>query len=185
MASDVDQHTAEIYPKFKKARFNLDFGESITAQHFIEYFNSKLVPEALTQIVYKSIESADDNRLTQNEFFQWQRRKCKRPLIAQCIMEYMTALQAPSPPESKEDTSTKSEVEVVEPSKTSSSKPRVPPPTGHHGGQHSVGISQSYDFDGILSDYVEEHPDFEDAPLSAVDEEEETVDIAHSDPLKS
>ena len=61
---------------------------------------------------------------------------------------------------------------------------RVAPPTGPKDGQQSVGTSQSYDFDGVLSDCVEEHPDFEDAPLSAVNEEE-TVDIENSDPLKS
>jgi len=135
---DLKQHAAEIYSKFKKATFTVSPGAFITKPAFLEYFEHRLIPPLLCQIVYKTIPSKANDRLTLEEFTQWQGTKCKRRLIKQCVTEYFESLDSPPQKSRAMD----------------DSKNLLPP-------QHQDEVkSYSYDFDA-LEDLLDGHEDFE------------------------
>jgi len=135
---------AEIYRLFKKARFNHDYGVPITKQDFLDYFG----PTLLTEIIYDSIESKEEGQISQDELFQWQRKTCKKPMIAECITKYMA--------EPKTSITISAIAGMAE---VSVSQAHLSVSIDDH---YSPSMaSQSYDFE-VLGDVLDDHITFED-----------------------
>eukprot|EP01084_Bolivina_argentea_P034677 64215_1 len=83
MATDSD--ITNTYEKFKKAQFDLDFGEDITKQYFTDYFKNNDIEQHTIQTIYNSITKQNKDYLTTKEFFDWQREQCTKHLIQDLI----------------------------------------------------------------------------------------------------
>ena len=71
-----------IYNTFKKAQIDVDFGEDITKELFINHFKKEGIEENVIILIFNSIESESNGSLTTTEWFKWQRKQCTKTSIS-------------------------------------------------------------------------------------------------------